>query len=245
MNKRASVFDAIVKYRRSVRIFDQEAAFDTGAVVRSIQRAVLAPNSSNMQLWELHHIKDPDKLNSMARYCLGQNAAKTCNEIVVFVARRDLWRTRAKANLLHQIPGYNNTSKNSLTKRQRRSLKYYSRIMPAIYLDIFGIMGWLKFTFVSLSGLFKVTYRQVRNSDINIVVHKSVALAAQTFMLSMASEGYDTCPMEGMDTVRVKKLLGLPRRAKITMAIACGPRKEEGVYGERFRVPLEQVYKVH
>jgi nitroreductase len=34
---------------------------------------------------------------------------------------------------------------------------------------------------------------------------KSAALAAQNFMISMAAVNYDTCPMEGFDSLRVKK----------------------------------------
>ena len=45
----------------------------------------------------------------------------------------------------------------------------------------------------------------------NTVVHKSCALVAQTFMLAMAEEKYDTCPLEGFDTWKIKKLLNLPR----------------------------------
>ena len=238
-------FDDIINHRRSVRLFDPEIPFDSEAVLRSIQRAVLSPNSSNMQLWEFHHIKDPELLKKMTRYCMGQNAAKTCNEIVVVVARKDYWYKRAKANLWHAIPDFHSTPKNSYSKRQRRSQKYYQRIMPAIYIDLMGLLGWLKFAAVSIRGVFRVTYRQVRNPDVKVMIRKSVALAAQTFMLSMAAEGYDTCPMEGLDSVRIKKMLGLPPRATINMAIACGTRKEEGVYGERFRVPLEEVYKIH
>ena len=76
-----------------------------------------------------------------------------------------------------------------------------------------------------------------------IVAHKSAGLAAQTFMLGMAAEGYDTCPMEGFDSLRVKKILNLPFGSEINMIISCGIRKPEGVYGDRYRVPFEEVYK--
>ncbi|KAA3630760.1 MAG: nitroreductase family protein, partial [Bacteroidetes bacterium] len=59
MNSVAQTFDNIIRHRRSVRLFDPAVPFDSSAITRSIQRAVLAPNSSNMQLWEFHHIKDP------------------------------------------------------------------------------------------------------------------------------------------------------------------------------------------
>ena len=83
--------------------------------------------------------------------------------------------------------------------------------------------------------------REVGGKDVRVVIHKSAALAAQTFMLSMTAEGHDTCPVEGFDSKRLKKLLNLPHRAEINMVITCGKRIPEGVYGERFRVPLEEV----
>ena len=76
-----------------------------------------------------------------------------------------------------------------------------------------------------------------------IVAHKSAGLAAQNFMTSMAAIGYDTCPMEGSDTRMIKKILDLPHGAEITMTIGCGIREERGIYGPRFRVPFELVYK--
>jgi nitroreductase len=75
-----------------------------------------------------------------------------------------------------------------------------------------------------------------------IVAHKSAGLAAQNFMISMAAIGYDTCPMEGSDTLKVKKILKLPRSAEINMVIGCGIRDEKGIYGPRFRVPFDEVY---
>jgi len=76
-----------------------------------------------------------------------------------------------------------------------------------------------------------------------VVVHKSCALAAQTFMIAMANEGYDTCPLEGFDSRRLKKALQLPSGAEITMVVSCGIRKDdEGIWGERCRVPFEEVY---
>ena len=61
-------------------------------------------------------------------------------------------------------------------------------------------------------------------------------------MISMAALGYDTCPMEGFDSVRLKSLLKLPKNAEISMVIGCGVREEDGLYGERFRLPLKEVY---
>ena len=78
-------------------------------------------------------------------------------------------------------------------------------------------------------------------ADQRVTVHKSCALAAQTFMLSIAAEGYESCPMEGFDAKRVKKALNLPSGAEINMIIAVGKATPEGVWGPRNRVPYNEV----
>ena len=105
-----------------------------------------------------------------------------------------------------------------------------------------GIIGVLKSLIFQTIGLFRPTMRQVTRTDTRIVAHKSAALAAQNFMISMAGIGYDTCPMEGSDTLLVKKILKLNRKAEISMVIGCGLRTEKGIYGEQLRVPFNQVY---
>ena len=79
------------------------------------------------------------------------------------------------------------------------------------------------------------------NADQRVTVHKSCALAAQTFMLSIAAEGFHSCPMEGFDKWRVRKSLDLPIGAEINMIIAVGKGTEEGIWGPRFRVPYDEV----
>ena len=60
----------------------------------------------------------------------------------------------------------------------------------------------------------------------------------------MANEGYDTCPLEGLDSRRLKRTLKLPHGAEINMAIPCGIRDgNKGIWGERCRVPFEDVYR--
>ena len=58
---------------------------------------------------------------------------------------------------------------------------------------------------------------EVSECDMRVTVNKSCALAAQTFMIAIANEGYDTCPLEGFDSRRMKKLLKLPHGAGINM----------------------------
>jgi len=238
-----TVTDAI-KDRRSVRKY-KDVEIDPDKVKKCIENATLAPNSSNMQLWEFIHITDKKILKKIAYACFNQNAAKTSKNMVVFVARRDKWKSRAKDNLNFLENLFDKQEKEGVDVKKRRNLsrRYYKKIMPTIYSDFFGIIGIYKKLLSYVIGLFRPIYREVLNSDVKVVTHKSVALAAQNFMLSMNEIGYDTCPMEGSDTTRVKKILNLPRKAEITMIIGCGIMDEKGIYAPRFRVALDEVYK--
>jgi nitroreductase len=238
MKESAEIFDHVVRERRSVRIYDETAAFDEGAVERSLQRAILAPNSSNLQLWEFYRVKDPDKKARLAEMCLGQKAAVTANELIVIVTRRDKWKEHSNFILDKARESFNGKD----AKKEKMVESYYKRIIPTLYKnDRLGLTSLVKRIVVNLQGMFKPMPREVTRDDVRVIVHKSAALAAQTFMLSMKAEGYDSCPMEGFDSVRVKKFLGLPSGAEVNMIVSVGTAKPEGIYGPRVRMADEKV----
>lgn len=231
-----------IEYRRSVRIYKEEP-IDSEKVKACIENAVLAPTSSNLQLWEFYQVTHPDIKAKIVHACMNQPAARTAQQLVVVVARKDKWRDRVKANIEFLESSFGKKSKSEYTQREKFVFSYYKKLIPSLYSDFLGILGFFKYIGFSVAGLFRPMYREVRQSDMRIVAHKSAALAAQNFMISMAAIGYDTCPMEGHDSYLVKKALGLPSGAEINMVIGCGIREPEGVYGPRFRVPFERVYK--
>jgi nitroreductase len=50
-------FQEIVTFRRSNRKFDPNVEIPDDVIRRSLERAVLSPNSSNMQLWEFYWLR--------------------------------------------------------------------------------------------------------------------------------------------------------------------------------------------
>ena len=230
-----------IAYRRSVRVYDPNQTIDTAIVKECIRKATLAPTSSNLQLWEFYHVTQKDTKKALAKACLNQNAALTATQFVVAVARKDKWKSRVKANLTFLNQHFEQQEVRN-AKREKMAKNYYTKIIPTLYTDFLGILGVLKRGLATIQGISKPMYRQVLQSDLDIIVHKSTALAAQNFMISMAANNYDTCPMEGFDSKRVKAILGLPPSAMITMVISCGIRGKGGVYGPQFRVPFNQVY---
>ena len=230
-----------INYRRSVRVYKDEK-IDTDQVKNCLINASLAPTSSNMQLWEFYHISNKNTINELSVACFDQNAAKTAQQLVVFVTRKDLWRKRAKSNVDFIHASFDKPEMAKFEKRKKMALSYYQKLIPTLYFDFLGIVGLIKFAIFQVVGLFRPIYRQTRTSDMRVVAHKSTGLAAENFMVSMAAIGYDTCPMEGYDSLRVKKILNLSRNSEINMIVSCGLRDENGVYGDRFRVPFEEVY---
>ena len=233
-------FDKIVRIRRSVRRYKKTEINDDD-VKDSILHASLAPNSSNLQLWEFYHVTSEKLMNRISEACFNQPAARTANQFVVIVTRKDLWNKRRIFNINTIKNKTLNASDKSLKNRDL-ALKYYKYLIPAIYKEFFGLLGYIRYINAMIIGLFRPIYRQVTNSDMRVVAHKSSALAAQNFMLSMTSKGYDTCPMEGFDSLRVKRILSLPYSSEINMVISCGIRDDEGVYGKQIRVPFDDIY---
>ena len=86
-----------IAYRRSCRVYLDEP-LDTEKVKQCIANATLAPTSSNLQLWEFYHVISNQERQAIAKACFNQNAAKTAQQLVVVVARKDLWRKRCRSN---------------------------------------------------------------------------------------------------------------------------------------------------
>lgn len=234
--------EEIIRYRRSVRLY-KDLPIDAETVMHCLELATRAPNSSNMQLWEFYHITHPVALQKLAKACLSQQSATSAQQMVVFVTRQDLYSSRAKKMLDLETK---NVKAHSPAGKQEKRIKnwntYFGYIMPILYSRFFGIWGMVRKLVVYLIGLFRPIIYQVSESDMRVVVHKTCALAAQTFMLAMADAQYDTCPMEGFDSGMVKRILKLPMGAEINMVVSCGIRDEKGVWGEQMRVPFEEVY---
>ena len=233
----------ILLHRRAIRHFDSSQPIDELRVRDCIKLAALAPTSSNMQLWECYHVTDKAVLSKLADACLGQLTATSASQMVVFVTRQDKYRQRARAVREFEIA---NIRRNSPPEKQEKRIKkwkaYYGCLMPFLYSRCFGLAGLGRKMLAQVVGLFRPIVRQVSEGDVRVVVNKSCALAVQTFMLAMSEAGYDTCPLEGFDSVLVKRALGLPYDCEINMLITCGIRLPDGVWGDRFRIPFSEIY---
>lgn len=221
---------ALIESRRAVRRFTTEHVPE--AVIRDcLELAVLAPNSCNLQPWSFQVIREPALLEQLHPVCMGQHAARA-PLIIAVLARPDTWR-QACANVVDYWPE---------AEVPERIRHFYRKTAPFQYNQ--GWCGWcglFKRQLVRLLGLRRALMRTPNSlAQMRLWAVKSTALAAENLMLAFQSHGYSTCPMEGFDEVRLRRVLSLPRQAIPIMLLAVGKPGEKAVYNPRLRFPLEQ-----
>ena len=233
----------ILEHRRAVRYYDASKPIDADRVEACVRLATLAPTSLNMQLWEAYHVTDRTTIDRLVPACMGQSAVKTAQQLVVFVVRPDLWKAHAQSVLAANEENVRKTFPEAKWEKyvglQQAS---YRKIVPYLYSRCCGVWGLCRKLVSCVVGCFRPMPREVTESAMLAVLHKSCALAVQTFMLAMSEAGYDTCPLEGFDSARVKQVLDLPRAARVNMIVSCGIRDEARLLGERVRLPFEEQY---
>lgn len=230
-------FDHVVNNRRSVRVYTDEK-IPADVVEKVLEWGLLAPNSSNLQAWEFYWVKHPVKKAQLIEALFSQPAARTAQELIVAVAKLETWKTHRK-----QMLEFFDQSGREIPESARA---YYSKLVPMAYtLGPLGVFGPFKRLFMTVVGWFRPIPREPKSvGDIRVWAHKSTALACENIMLGFSAFGYDTCPMEGYDSARVKSILGLGSESEICMIISAGKRAKNGVYGPRIRFPKDQFVKI-
>ena len=225
-------FFDVVEKRRSIRRFTTEKVPEN-VILKSLEAAIKAPNSSNAQTWDFYWIQSDVAKTKMIEACLSQSAAKTASDLVVIVASPKAWK-RSQSGLIQWVQEAN---------AHPSVIKYYQKIVPFMHsYDALNIFGLFKKILFFLVGLFRPIMRgPATKGEIQCVAIKSAALAAENFVLAIAAQGYASCMMEGFDEVRVRKIVPLNYSQKIVMVIAVGKEGENGTWGPRYRIPFDSV----
>lgn len=226
----AAEFEKVINSRRSVRVYEEGVTIPDEIVEKCLDAALAAPNSSNLQPWEFYWVKDEQKLNKLKEYCVSQSAARTAPTIIVAIAKLDTWDRNRKM----MIDFFNQQEK----RPPKGAYFYYEKLAKLSYnqgfLGLFGCVKKVLFFFQRLKGDI-VAQPPTSKADMRVWAHKSTALACENLMLAFSAYGYDSCPMEGLDPVKVKSLLGLGSGSEVCMAVSAGKRAPNGIFSPRVR----------
>lgn len=227
-------FHQVVEERRTIRAFKPDPV-PQEVLDRCLDSALRAASSSNLQPWEFVIIRSPELRQRANAICFHQRGPETAPLLIAVVAHRETWKRHCRF-ILDTL-----AERRILRKSQQN---YWGRLMPVIYTqDPFGVLGLFKKAVSRTLSLIRPMHNMLSLADLRVMTHKSTALAAATFMLALRAEGYDSCPMEGFDPWRARKLLGLPPGAEVCMFLAVGKRSETGLWWERMLVPREWVVR--
>ena len=231
----ATAFRTLVEARRAIRRFTAETVPDE-VIQACLETAVLAPSSCNLQPWSFQVVRDPELLEQLHGVCLGQSAAKA-PLIIAVLARPDTWKS-ACADVLKFWP-------EPLVPQSIEN--FYRRIAPFQYNQ--GALSWLglfKRLLIGWTGIRRPVMRGPnRHQQKRLWAVKAAALAAQNLMLAVHTHDYGTCPMEGFDVKRLRRILPMPKQAMPIMLLAVGVPGERAIYNPRLRFPLEQCVSWH
>ena len=220
--------------RRAIRAFD---AVDVPPETREqmLRAAVAAPSSFNSQPYRLVWIESPAKREKAAELCMGQSAAKTAAALVVAVADLGLWKTTGAGCLQWmRETGFPENKIREYEKKAKFAKWFYVQ-------GWFNILGAVKWAILKAIHPWKIIgMAPVSKQGLFKWATKSAALACENLMIAAEALGWNTCPMEGFDGVRLGKLLGLSRRTQeIVMVVAIGKKSAKHVDQPQWRRPLE------
>jgi len=223
-------FYDIVEGRRTVRDFLTDPV-PQDVLDRCLDAAFKAASSSNLQHWEYVIIRDPQVRAEANAVCLSQKVVQSAPLLVAVVAHVDTWQ-RTSRFMLDTLK-----QRGILRKSQE---DYWGRHINLLYTSgPLGLLGLAKKAFSRVSSLFKPVHNFMSRCDLRVMAHKSAALSAATFMLALRAEGYDSCPMEGFDPWRARRLLGLAPGAEVCMFLAIGKRGPKALWWDRILVPRD------
>ena len=222
-------FRQLMEERRAIRIFDGSPVPEE--VVREcLSLTLLTPSSSNLQPYEFYWVRSPELKPDLVRAFIGQSAARTASEIIVCVARTATWDTNRK-KVIELLKSYG-------SQVTPANLRYYEVTCKIVYNQgVLGLYGLYKRIANVFLGMSRAIVRSPSSrTEMKIWAVKSAAMACQSLVLAFQAAGYDTCPMEGLDWKRIKKILKLESDAVVVMGIAVGKRSYNGVVSPRVRL---------
>lgn len=230
--------DAIYQ-RRAVKSFEP-VEIPPALRERVLDAARFAPSSFNMQPYRFYWIESPERKKAASELCLGQPPAATASALIAAVADVGSLETTSR----QQVEWMRASGASEEKIREFERTAQIGRIIfaPGPW-GIFGAFKWALFR--AVNSFKMIGLPPASRQDVFKWAIKSTSLACQNLMIAAEALGLNTCPMEGFDTARLSKFLGLSRKQhEIVMVIAIGKRSAAHSDRPQWRRPLESTVTV-
>ena len=225
--------------RRATRVFEP-APISTALREQILNAARCAPSSFNSQPYRFYWVESPASKTTAARLCMGQKPAETASALVVAVADIGSLRSTSQSQLEWM-------RQTGVPEKKLAEFETKSKIGRLLFLHGWlGIPAALKWALFRLLHLWKIMgMPPLSRQDVFKWATKNTSLACENLMIAAEALGLNTCPMEGFDSRRLARLLGLsPQYHEIVMVIALGKKSPAHVDHPQWRRPLEATVTV-
>lgn len=220
-----------IRARRAVREFDGRT-LDEGVLAAILEDAHLAPSGYNLQPTKFVLVRG-DGRRALARAACDQRQVAEAPVTVVIAAdtRPDL--AQAEQVLAMDLGA------GAIDEEKRRSSA--RTIALAFQRGPLGLLGPVKGLVGAGLSYSRPTPRIPAYRPREWAIAQSM-LAASHLLLSATARGVASCPMQGFDERRVKRLLGIPRRFVVPVIVALGhQRPDQSPPARRTRLPSAEV----
>ncbi len=203
-----------IRDRRSVRAYSSREVPEE-LLIDLLDLANRAPSGFNLQPWHFIVVRNTELKQVLCPIALDQVQILNASAIVVFAANPRAWRDDFPAILRAGVG--NRSISPERAEHNKMRIKQMFDIGP------FGLLGFAKRIAVPLMRLKRPLPEPVTSQrEARDYVRAHTMLAASTFMIAAKSVGVVTCPMEGFDEHRLKKLLEIPDYMTVPLIVTVG-----------------------
>ncbi|MCC6953095.1 MAG: nitroreductase family protein, partial [Deltaproteobacteria bacterium] len=201
-------------------------------VLALLECAHRAPSGFNLQPWEFLVVRDAETRAQLQRVCMDQRQVAEAPVTIVVLSDPLAWKRSYPEVVRESVrTGIWNAAR---AKRYQKLIALHFRTGP------FGLFGFLKRVALPMMRLRR-SFPDVVTSrhEAEEYVMRHTMLAVENLMIAAAGAGLDTCPMEGFDEWRLKRLLGIPAHLRVCLLVVLGKRAPGVNPVETYRAPLE------
>lgn len=222
-------FLTLSRSRRAVRHFTDDPVADE-VLAHILDAARWAPSGYNLQPVHFWVVRRAESKVALRKACFGQGQVVEAPVVLVLGADRQAWR----ANLSRVIE--------MDLEAGAINHEYARKIRQFVYLGFrtgpIGI-GWLLKAVVRPVARCFTPMPAFPSQNMREWLTRQAALSGMSLMLAAKAAGLDTCPMEGFDEGRVRRVVGIPRRFIIPLIIPLGRSTQPSL--TKTRLPLESM----
>lgn len=215
------------KTRRATRHFRPDPITDEELAL-ILEAGRWAPSGYNLQPIHLQVIRDPQTKARLRKVCFDQPQITEAPVILILTGDRQVERAHLEKMIAQEIEA--GAIDAGYAKKIRQFVGLGFNRGPG------GIFQLTKFLLAPVVHFF-APFPELPGLRMRTWLNRQAGLTAMNLMMAARAADLATCPMEGIDEARIRKILGLSRRWVIPLMISLGHARDTPKAKTRLPLP--------